>query len=413
MNLEESQYIHIMAINIGRTLMLTAKQETTMADTGLTNEKHNNYIETYLPPSIVEKLEAGAFRSLCTHLKERSDEVQNLDLMTISGFCRNCLAKWMVVEARKISKDELDHTQQALNALGYEEAAQYVYGCNYGEWKKRHAKKATDEQMQKYIASTPLHSVFDSEMLLKRGENPTLPPIASTVTHASDEKKTLLSNVCCQDVDDHFNDSIIESDVVAHTTTKVRALPSSTQPQVPSGGITFSIAIITVSDRAFKNEYETGDLSGPAVQRAVTRCLASLNTPMAPVACTFQNITVVPDDMEQIKSKLHECAAAGVDLVLTTGGTGFAARDVTPEATKAVIERECHGLMCFVTSECLKDQPLASLSRGTAGVLSNTMICNLPGNPNGVSEIVPVLLPIVIHGIYDLKNDKQTRHREE
>jgi molybdopterin adenylyltransferase len=376
----------------------------------LTNDKHN-YIETHLPPSIVEKLEAGAFRSLCTHLKERSDEVQNLDLMTISGFCRNCLAKWMVVEARQISKDESGHTLQALNALGYEEAAQYVYGCNYGEWKKRHAKKATDEQMKKYNDSTPLHSVFDTEILLKRAETPSSPPIVSTAIHAPDEKKTLLSNVCCQDMDDkpRSEESLQAVEQVVQNTTKARkarALPSYVPPQVPSGGITFSVAIITVSDRAFKNEYETGDLSGPSVQSAVTQCVQSLNTPVAPIACTFQNIAVVPDEMEQIKAKLRECAAAGVDLVLTTGGTGFAARDVTPEATKAVVERECHGLMGFVTNECSKDQPLASLSRGIVGVLGKTIICNLPGNPNGVSEIVPVLLPIVVHGIHDLQADK-------
>ena len=115
---------------------------------------------------------------------------------------------------------------------------------------------------------------------------------------------------------------------------------------------------------------------------------------------------LLPDDIEVIQSKLRECADAGVDLVLTTGGTGFAARDVTPEATLAVVDRECHGLMAFVTTECSKIQSLASLSRGTAGVLGKTMICNLPGNPKGVEEIVPILLPIVIHGIYEMQVEK-------
>jgi molybdopterin adenylyltransferase len=117
----------------------------------------------------------------------------------------------------------------------------------------------------------------------------------------------------------------------------------------------------------------------------------------------MHDIILVPDEIEAIQSKLRECADAGVDLVLTTGGTGFAARDVTPEATMAVVDRECHGLMAFVTTECSKAQSLASLSRGTAGVLRSTMICNLPGNPKGVDEVVPILLPIVIHGIYEMQ----------
>ena len=124
------------------------------------------YYQSQIPPEIATILEAGAFRSLCAHLQERSDEVQNIDLMTLSGFCRNCLAKWVVLEARKLAdelkkqgqsgagdgkliltKEKRQSVIQVLDALGYDEAAEEIYGCAYPEWKKRHAKKATEEQM--------------------------------------------------------------------------------------------------------------------------------------------------------------------------------------------------------------------------------------------------------------------------
>ena len=132
---------------------------------------NNDTYYSTLPASVRTKLEAGAFASLCVHLQDRSDAVQNIDLMTLSGFCRNCLAKWLVVEARQLSADlkakadESSNTNtstntnanaqliQALDALGYDETAEHVYGCAYAEWKKRHAQKATDEQMDKYNAS--------------------------------------------------------------------------------------------------------------------------------------------------------------------------------------------------------------------------------------------------------------------
>ena len=123
----------------------------------MSDDTNTNYYAT-LPPATRTKLEAGAFASLCSHLRDRSDAVQNIDLMALSGFCRNCLAKWLVLEARKMSAELLlqqqdNHTNsnnssnliQALDALGYDETAEHVYGCTYPEWKKRHATKATDK----------------------------------------------------------------------------------------------------------------------------------------------------------------------------------------------------------------------------------------------------------------------------
>ena len=116
-----------------------------------------------IPVSIIEHINAGAFRSLCEHLRSRSDLVQNMALMTVSGFCRNCLAKWMVLEARRLS-EQLQSDEKlvswyiregetsldiikALDNWGYEDAAKVVYGCTYAEWKARHQSKATEEQL--------------------------------------------------------------------------------------------------------------------------------------------------------------------------------------------------------------------------------------------------------------------------
>jgi gephyrin len=361
-------------------------------------------MESYLPPSIIEKLEAGAFRSLCSHLKERSDEVQNIDLMTVSGFCRNCLAKWMVMEARKLSEalpkdmEMSDEIVQALNAVGYEEAAKYVYGIGYEEWKKRHSKKANEEQMQKYNDSTHLHHVFDKNILKTRGQRPENP----LNFKEGNAFMQLLSNVCCQDVDSLQPPTGTITNK-SFPGKKARSLSPFSPPVAPLGGITFSAAVLTVSDRASNGEYESGDLSGPAVQQSVKETVDSLSTSQTPVNYTITSVAIVPDDLETIQAKLVELSQTGVDLILTTGGTGFAPRDVTPEATKGVLDRECPGLISFVISECSRLQPLASLSRGTAGVIGKTIVCNLPGNPKGVGETVPILLPVLIHGIRDLQ----------
>jgi len=104
-----------------------------------------------------EKIEAHAFRSLCRHLQERSDLVSNMDLMSTGGFCRNCLAKWLVLAARDLSEQiqesktpKTSHDVSSINTLDsfeYKKAAKVVYGCSYDEWKSRHLKKASGDQM--------------------------------------------------------------------------------------------------------------------------------------------------------------------------------------------------------------------------------------------------------------------------
>jgi molybdopterin adenylyltransferase len=334
----------------------------------------------------------------------------------------------MVIEARKLAdsleeeKDVQDRDKilQSLNALGYDEAAQYVYGMNYGDWKKAHAKKATDDQMQAYNDSQPMWATHDKNVLAKRQANdnePAAPQSAvtmtkiatGTATEAPASKSSILSNVCCQDVEEATKQQQEEQQQPPKPkSSNTRRVPVFQPPAPPSKGVTFSLGILTVSDRASSGSYETGDLSGPAVSDAVNATLKSLAGPggvsVSSSSLSQTQTAIVADDIQAIQAKLKEWSdTAHLDLILTTGGTGFSPRDVTPEATLGVVEKPCPGLITFCTMECSKLQPLASLSRGTAGLRGKTLIANLPGNPKGVGEIVPILLPLALHAVSDLK----------
>lgn len=281
--------------------------------------------------------------------------------------------------------------------MGYDEAAQYVYGMNYGDWKKRHSKKASDETMQKYNDSKFLWATHDKDLLEKRSEAPPNEKMGNGVatagkTSGGTTTSSLLSSVCCQDVD-------ASSPTPAVQKSRTRELAPYNPPEPPE--VSLSLGILTVSDRATSGEYETGDLSGPAVREAVESLIGSYG---GKVKIQAIDTDIVPDDTEAIQVKLREWADnSKLRLILTTGGTGFSQRDVTPEATNEVVDRVCDGLVTFCTMECAKMQPLASLSRGSAGVRGNTLIVNLPGNPKGVKEIIPVLFPLVLHATIGLE----------
>jgi molybdenum cofactor synthesis domain-containing protein len=120
---------------------------------------------------------------------------------------------------------------------------------------------------------------------------------------------------------------------------------------------------------------------------------------------------IVSDDFKGLRQTLYSLTEReDANLIVTTGGTGFAPRDNTPEATRSVIERETQGLAEAMRSETLKKTPTAMLSRGVCGIRGNTLIINLPGSPNGVKECFEVIKPVLPHAINLISGN--TNHNE-
>lgn len=147
------------------------------------------------------------------------------------------------------------------------------------------------------------------------------------------------------------------------------------------------IGVLTVSDRASTGEYE--DQSGPLIAQILE---GRTNWSIAHQA-------VVPDDPDRISEQLIDWCDEGAALILTSGGTGFAPRDVTPEATRRIIEREAPGIAEALRAESLKITRHAMLSRAVAGIRGRTLIVNMPGNPKAVRENLEVLLPVLPHAL--------------
>jgi molybdopterin adenylyltransferase len=153
--------------------------------------------------------------------------------------------------------------------------------------------------------------------------------------------------------------------------------------------------ILTVSDRGYRGEYR--DLSGPAIRNLIAERLGA----------TVELEAIVPDERLVIAGTLLAWSdEVGLDLVLTTGGTGFAPRDVTPEATRDVIEREAPGLAEAMRAASLTVTPHAMLSRAMAGIRGHTLIVNLPGSPKAVRENLETILPALPHAIELLQGQK-------
>ncbi len=150
------------------------------------------------------------------------------------------------------------------------------------------------------------------------------------------------------------------------------------------------IAILTVSDKGSRGERV--DTS----KQVITEMVETLGV--------IVDYAIVPDEQDLIADKLREMTDfLGVDLILTTGGTGFGPRDVTPEATLEVIQREAPGLTGLMRSEGLKHTPRAALSRAVSGIRDRTLIVNLPGSPKGAGESLSAILPVLPHGLETLR----------
>jgi len=153
--------------------------------------------------------------------------------------------------------------------------------------------------------------------------------------------------------------------------------------------------ILTVSDRSAAGERE--DLSGPALVKAVEQA-----------GWAVSSKAVVADNFQEITEKLTAWSDQGdCNVILTSGGTGFSPRDITPEATAAVIEKDAPGLAEAMRAESLRITPHAMLSRAAAGIRGTTLIINLPGSPKGALENFRVVAPVLDHAVQLLEGDPE------
>jgi len=152
-----------------------------------------------------------------------------------------------------------------------------------------------------------------------------------------------------------------------------------------------TVAVLTLSDKGSKGERE--DASGPMIREMLKS-----------IDAVVKYYDILPDEKELIKGKLIEYGKL-VDLVLTTGGTGLGPRDVTPEATIEVIEKQIPGIAEAMRIEGLKKTRRAMLSRAVAGVRGKTLIINLPGSPKAVKENLEIILDVLPHAIEKIKGD--------
>ncbi len=150
-----------------------------------------------------------------------------------------------------------------------------------------------------------------------------------------------------------------------------------------------TVAILTLSDKGSKGERE--DLAGPLIREMI-----------AGIGATVEYYEIIPDEKDLIKEKLMAYSNK-VDLVLTTGGTGLSPRDVTPEATLEVIEKEIPGIAETMRSAGLEKTKRAMLSRAVAGVRGNTLIINMPGSPKAVKEGLEAIMDVLPHAIEKIK----------
>jgi len=148
-------------------------------------------------------------------------------------------------------------------------------------------------------------------------------------------------------------------------------------------------AILTMSDKGSRGERK--DASGPAIEEYISRIGASV-----------EYYEVIPDEKSLIKEKLVQYSKK-VDIILTTGGTGLSPRDVTPDATLEVIDREVPGIAEAMRSEGMKKTDRAMLSRAVAGVREKTLIINLPGSPKAIGESLSAVIDVIPHAIEKIK----------
>jgi molybdenum cofactor synthesis domain-containing protein len=162
------------------------------------------------------------------------------------------------------------------------------------------------------------------------------------------------------------------------------------------------VGILTISDRGAQGVYD--DRSGPLAAKFIKE----------QTTWTIERREIIADEFDVITRTLVEWCDDGLELILTSGGTGFAPRDITPEATRSVIEREAPGIAEALRAESLRVTRHAMLSRAVAGMRGGTLIINLPGNPKAVGENLEVLLPVLPHALDLLTGQSESgqQHRD-
>jgi molybdenum cofactor synthesis domain-containing protein len=150
--------------------------------------------------------------------------------------------------------------------------------------------------------------------------------------------------------------------------------------------------VLTVSTSVSRRETE--DESGPLLAELAEEAGADVEA-----------MEVVPDDFALIEDRLHHYVDDGFALVFTTGGTGFTPDDITPEATRAVIDRDAPGIAEAMRTESARHTPMGILSRGVAGIADRTLIINFPGSPRAVRELFPVVAPVLEHAVRTMRRD--------
>jgi molybdenum cofactor synthesis domain-containing protein len=269
---------------------------------------------------IPDTIKAKAFDTLVEWLKLRTD-VQNIDLMNLAGFCRNCLSKWVCGGS---------HGEVSLD-----QARNYVYGMHYEKWKELY-RKGEKQQHGPRIPDTA--------------------PVTPTPTH----------NPC------------------ASSLMPMKGNPYSTRVVA---------YVLTVSDRAHAGVYPQ-DESGKTIEDMLNA---------SGIVSRIMAKRIVSDDGPLIQQSVKDWISQDTpSLIITTGGTGFTARDVTPESIMPLLSRMAHGLIHLLLSSFVAKDPMFALSRPVIGMAGKTLIITLPGRPAAVKDGLTVLLPVIPKVLEDL-----------